>query len=269
MNHPITLRRQSHRALAVVATTVLAVGAVACAEDSTTTPTTDTTTNTTDTTTNTTTETAAATTTESTTPPSSEPPTTTATSDAQVADPDAAPDEAAALTDDDIAGMLWMREEEQLAHDVYVALGDVWGLRIFENIAASETTHIDAVAGLLDAYGIDDPPQGNEPGTFTDPTIQAMYDELVADGSVSLDAALAVGALIEELDISDLQARSAATDVAEITTVYAGLERGSRNHLRAFMSQLESRGVDYEPTQLDQTAFDAIVSSATERGPDA
>lgn len=173
-----------------------------------------------------------------------------------------------ALTDDEIAGLLWMREEEQLAHDVYVALSDFWDLRIFENIAASETAHIDAVSGLLDQFDIDDLAAGNEPGEFTDPTLQDLYDRLVADGSASLDAALNVGALIEELDISDLQIRSAATDVSEIIAAYATLERGSRNHLRAFTSQLESRGITYDPIQLDSATFDAIVSSETERGRD-
>ncbi len=174
---------------------------------------------------------------------------------------------ASALTDDEVAGLLWMREEEQLAHDVYVVLGDLWGLRIFENIAASETAHIDAVSGLLDRYDIADPATGAAPGTFTNPALQALYDQLIADGSRSLDAGLSVGALIEELDISDLQARSVATETPEITAVYADLLRGSRNHLRAFTSQLELRGTTYEPTQLDSATFDAIVSSETERGP--
>ena len=174
---------------------------------------------------------------------------------------------ASELNGDEVAGLLWMREEEQLAHDVYAVLGDLWGLRIFENIAASETTHIDAVSGLLDRYGIDDPADGAAPGTFTNPTLQGLYDDLIADGSRSLDAALGVGALIEELDISDLQDRSAATEIPDITTVYANLLRGSRNHLRAFTSQLELRGTTYEPTQLDSATFDAIVSSETERGP--
>jgi hypothetical protein len=173
-----------------------------------------------------------------------------------------------ALSDDEVAGLLWMREEEQLAHDVYVVLGELWGLRIFDNISSSERTHITAVSELLDRYGIDDPVDGTAPGTYTDPAIQDLYDQLVVDGSVSLEAALAVGALIEELDISDLQARVAGTEVDEILTVYATLERGSRNHLRAFTSQLESRGVPYEPTRLDPAVFDAIVSSEMERGRD-
>lgn len=170
------------------------------------------------------------------------------------------------LTDEEIAGLMWMREEEQLAHDVYVVLGELWNLRIFDNISSAETTHIEAVSGLLDVYGLDDPAAGNETGTFTDPALQRLYDQLVEDGSRSLEAALEVGALIEELDIVDLVARSAATDNPDISAVYANLERGSRNHLRAFVSQLDSRGVTYTPTQLDPATFDAIVSSDTERG---
>lgn len=270
----IATRRLSHRALAVAATTLLVVGATACADDTTATPTTPSTTETTSPTAPTSPP-AAPTTTETATPtaapiqPAAPTTTETETTDVSVDVLDASLVEVSVLTDDEVAGLLWMREEEQLAHDVYVVLGDLWGLRIFENIAASETTHIDAMTGLLDQYGIDDPAQGNELGTFTDPAMQALYDGLVADGSVSLDAALTVGALIEELDIADLQARSSATEIVEITTVYANLERGSRNHLRAFASQLDSRGVAYEPTQLDPTIFDAIVSSETERGRDA
>ena len=56
--------------------------------------------------------------------------------------------------------------------------------------------------------------------------------------------------------------------MSDLATVYANLERGSRNHLRAFISQLELRGVTYEPTQLDSATFDGIVSSETERGRD-
>ena len=175
-----------------------------------------------------------------------------------------ASDQLVDLTESDIAGLLWMREEEQLAHDVYTALGAEWSLRIFENIAASETTHIELVAALLDRSGIDDPMAGAPAGTFTIPEIQELYDELVADGRNSLIDALEVGALIEEIDIVDLRAQ--ATDIADIRATYDQLERGSRNHLRAFTSQLAARDVVYEPTRLDAAAFDAIVSGEMERG---
>jgi len=173
------------------------------------------------------------------------------------------------LSSDEVADLLWMREEEQLAHDVYSTLGELYGLRIFENISTSEQSHVDAVRRVLDTYGIDDPAEGNDPGTFTDPRIQELFDQLVADGSTSLVSALEVGALIEELDIADLRVRSSATDVGRLTSLYAQLENGSRNHLRAFTSQLEARDVDYVPTQLAVDDYEVIVSTPVERGRDA
>ncbi len=116
------------------------------------------------------------------------------------------------LTAEEIDGLRWMREEEKLAHDVYVALGETWGIRVFENIAAAETTHGEAIKTLLDRHGIADPAAGQPVGAFTDPELQALYGDLVARGRTSLVDALTVGALIEELDISDLRDR--ATDYA-------------------------------------------------------
>ena len=43
-----------------------------------------------------------------------------------------------ALTETDIAGLVFMREEEKLARDVYLTMSDRWGAPVFENIAASE-----------------------------------------------------------------------------------------------------------------------------------
>jgi hypothetical protein len=94
--------------------------------------------------------------------------------------------------------------------------------------------------------------------------MQELYDELLAQGMESKVAALTVGATIEELDIADLRARAETTDEVAIDEVYARLERASKNHLRAFVGQLELLGVDYEPTVLDD--FDEIVAAPIERG---
>ena len=173
------------------------------------------------------------------------------------------------LNEGEIADLLWMREEEQLAHDVYLAMHEQWGLRIFENIGASEATHIEAALGVMDAHRIDDPAAGNRTGTFTEPALQELYDELVDRGNASLVDALEVGAFVEELDIDDLRTRSAATETTALIDLYARLEKGSRNHLRAFTSQLDGRDGAYVPTVLDLDAFDEIVSSPMERGHDA
>jgi len=170
----------------------------------------------------------------------------------------------AALTAEQEAGLLQMREEEKLAHDVYVALYDEWQLRPFSNISAAEQTHSDAVKLLLDRYGLDDPAAGHAAGVFSDPDLQSLYDSLVEQGMESLVAALTVGATIEDLDIADLQ--SLATTAPDIQLVYDNLEKGSRNHLRAFTKQLTKNGATYTPVHITQAEYDAIIAGPMEQG---
>lgn len=138
------------------------------------------------------------------------------------------------LTDDEAAGLLFMREEEKVARDVYLTLYDEWGLRVFSNIASSEQQHMDAILTLINLYGLTDPVGSNDVGVFTNPDLQALYDDLLAQGLESPAAAIEVGILIEQTDIADLQARLATTDNSNIERVYGNLLRGSQNHLAAF-----------------------------------
>lgn len=171
------------------------------------------------------------------------------------------------LSDEEIEGILFMREEEKLAQDVYRALYDLWGQPVFQNIASSEQAHMDAIKTLIDRYDLDDPAAGNDVGEFTDTVLQELYDQLVVEGSESLASALRVGAAIEEIDILDLQERMAETDAADVQHVYENLMRGSRNHLRAFASTLERQaGETYEPEYLSQETYDEIISGAAETG---
>ena len=169
-----------------------------------------------------------------------------------------------ALSDAEIAGILFMREEEKLAHDVYVTLGALWGTPIFSNIARAETSHMDSVASLIDHYGLDDPVDDNPVGVFVDPSLQAMYDDLVASGSQSLTDALTVGALIEEVDIEDLIDSIDETEATDVALVWQRLLSGSQNHLKAFTSQLAAQGIDYEPTVLDAATYDRMLSEANQ-----
>jgi hypothetical protein len=94
-----------------------------------------------------------------------------------------------------------------------------------------------------------------------------LYEQLVVQGSESLAAALQVGAPIEDLDITDLAASLAQTDNPDIILVYENLMKGSRNHLRAFVSTLQRQtGTTYQPQYLDQTTYDAIINGTMESG---
>lgn len=170
------------------------------------------------------------------------------------------------LSKDEAADLIFMREEEKLARDVYLMLGDKWGMQIFSNIASSEETHTEAIHTLLERYDLEDPAKTAR-GEFTNPDLQKLYTELVTEGNKSLAAALTVGATIEDLDIRDIEAAIARTDNADIQTVYENLERGSRNHLRAFNRQLiATTGAAYEPQYMSEAEFNAIIESETERG---
>jgi hypothetical protein len=170
------------------------------------------------------------------------------------------------LSAEESAALLYMREEEKLAHDVYLTFYTQWGLPIFQNISQSEQTHSDAVKLLLDRYGLSDPASAT-PGVFTNPDLQALYNDLVARGSQSLAEALKSGAAIEEIDILDLQERLAQTDNADIQQVFDSLMNGSTNHLRSFVSTLNTQtGETYQPQYLSADAYQAIISTGTGRG---
>jgi hypothetical protein len=108
------------------------------------------------------------------------------------------------LSPEEIDGLIFMREEEKLARDVYNTLYTKWGIRVFNNIAQAEQRHTDAIKVLLDKYELDDPIKDDVPGSFVNDDLQNLYDTLIAKGDSSLVDALLVGALIEEVDILDI-----------------------------------------------------------------
>jgi hypothetical protein len=165
---------------------------------------------------------------------------------------------AVTLSAEESDALLWMREEEKLARDVYLKLYKRWKKPVFQRIAASEQRHFDALGAKIDLYGLTDPALPAR-GEFTNTELQALYDQLVASGNPSYVAALTVGATIEDMDILDLQQAIEGTDDAALRTTYQNLLEGSKNHLRAFVGQLRSVGADYEPQYIDALLFDAIV----------
>ncbi len=171
------------------------------------------------------------------------------------------------LSAEEAAAISLMREEEKLARDVYRHLARKWGLRIFSNIVSSEQTHMDAVLALIERYALVDPAAGQPDGGFNNTELQALYSELTTQGERSLVDALRVGATIEDLDIFDLQSqRNEVIDNADITVVWESLEKGSRNHLRSFIAQIDASGDTYAPAYISQATFDEIVYSPREQG---
>lgn len=159
--------------------------------------------------------------------------------------------------------ILYMREEEKLARDVYNLLYDKWGTNPFDNIRQSEQVHMDRMKTLITTYQLEDPVMKNldKQGVFTNVLLQQYFNELSTTGIRSLIDALKVGAKIEELDIADLEERIKQTQKQDIISSYNFLKMASENHLRAFVRRLKMQGVVYEPVILSKTEFKKTISS--------
>lgn len=168
--------------------------------------------------------------------------------------------ESTELTQSDKDALIFMREEEKLARDVYLTLAEEFNLNIFTNIAKSEQKHMDEIKTLLEKYNLPDPVENKEVGEFTNPELQSLYQKLVETGMQSEVQALMVGATIEDLDIFDLSNRLADTNNSDITPVFTNLRKGSYNHLRSFVKNLTNRNSSYTPVYISKSEFETILS---------
>jgi hypothetical protein len=204
----------------------------------------------------------------------------------------------ATLSDEELAYMRLMRVEEMLARNVYLVFAGEWNLQVFAAISESEQRHMDAMKGLFARYREDDPVTPamelavdlypEDPLAATGDTFGELHEYLVGLGTVNDEShtqvdPLSVGAFIEERDMLDIWNAVEATDNDDVVAVYQSLLCGSRNHLRAFVYQLEEiyGSEDYE-AQVDiddevevpaevvyqdywQAYIDAIIDSEVER----
>jgi hypothetical protein len=91
----------------------------------------------------------------------------------------------ATLTVDEATVLVFMREEEKLARDLYLSFDEQFGGTTFAQIASSEQRHMDAILRKLTRYQLPDPAAGNAIGEFSDDELQALYDDLLEEGTAS------------------------------------------------------------------------------------
>ena len=193
-----------------------------------------------------------------------------------------------ALDENEETHLIFMREEEKLARDVYITLGKEYGKNPdlaspFSEIVPSEQNHMDTMLAKLKQFSIDDPNTDDDVGEFTGDDYGSYftkkYDELVSEGSTDYLNALYVGALIEELDMHDIvkcpkeiidiqywieseeDCGMDYTDERRLVRSYDSLLKGSENHLRAFVGIIEQfiGYGNYEAQYLTQEEVDEIL----------
>lgn len=164
------------------------------------------------------------------------------------------------LSQTEINDLKFLREEEKLAHDVYLFSFEKYQINIFNSISQSEQTHTESVLALLNKYGIVDPASA-QIGIFNNQDLQALYTSLTAQASISLVEALKVGATVEDLDINDIDDFTVNTTKSDLLSVYNNLNCGSKNHIRSYSSQLAIYDVIYIPQFISIEEYNEILSS--------
>ncbi len=173
-------------------------------------------------------------------------------------------DDVSVISTEEIQSVLFMREEEKLARDIYLTLYEQWGNVVFSNIAKSEQSHTEAILELIEKYNLTDPAL-EEIGLFSNSELQALYYTLIARGMTSELEGLYTGALIEEVDMVDIKHALEEARLDDVISTYESLLCGSRNHLRSFVEQIENSGIVYQAQVLSQEEVDAIIDTPLER----
>ncbi len=131
--------------------------------------------------------------------------------------------------------LLYMIQEEKLAGDLYQNFYEQTGLTVFNRIAKAEDRHMSALVSHAQKIGIDvDALLSLPEGKFANTELQVIYDGLLATGSVSPEAALGVGKMVEQADIADLEDAMVSVVGTRLDKVYGGLLAGSQQHFDAF-----------------------------------
>lgn len=152
----------------------------------------------------------------------------------RITDPNEVVLQAMQLTDEQKETIHSVYEEEKVARDVYITLGDIYDEEnTFANIQWSEQTHMDAMRNLCVKYEIEIPDVDAQVDVFELDPMEKLYLDYVAQGGASLLAALEVGKAIEIMDIKDLSAALAGMP-KDVQRVLTNLINGSINHLEAF-----------------------------------
>jgi len=164
-------------------------------------------------------------------------------------------------TADEKASVLYAREQQKLARDLYQVLGAKWSAVILQSTAHAEQKHMDTVKSLIDGLKLTDPAQPAA-GQFTDPMFQKLYGQLLDRGSVSLVEALRAAAYMEEMEIRDTRGFVEDANRLDIIRGLGSITTGEPTHLRVFVAELKKQGVDYQPQLLSQSDYDRIMKPA-------
>lgn len=160
--------------------------------------------------------------------------------------------------------LLQLLGQEKLFKEVYTKFQTQWPTE-FKNAPVDEERHANGMKALLTKYQLTDPNADQLAGMFAETKLTKLYNDFVAQGQTSQNAALTAAVALEEMNLAALNQALATTDNLDLQFVYKQLTKGARNHLRGLMSLLKPASVQYQPTYLSATEFENIIKSPKEK----
>ena len=181
---------------------------------------------------------------------------------------DSVTNEPTTLTELQKYSLAFMWHEEKLAHDIYLAFDAINPSTTLKNIATkAEVEHMAIMENLVIQYDInitnlnnfkvnysEDELRSIPAGTFVVPAIQELYDNLYAEGNISLVASYQTACKVEVIDINDLNDEIiTAADNQGLIDAFILLRAGSYKHYWAFDGALKGVGVTDGCCSLGET----------------
>lgn len=171
------------------------------------------------------------------------------------------------ISDQEAKGIRFVREEEKVAVDFYTAMNALFSSADLKKVAQSEQTHFIASGFSIDKYNLTDPTEGMTAGMFASQSLQAHYNQSIAEGSPSLMAAYITGAKLQESNLITIQNQlDRVANNRDLRNIYDALHIATRNHLRIMIKGVNANGGSYSPLFIDAEVFQDIVGSGFELG---
>ncbi len=141
-------------------------------------------------------------------------------------------DRTSVLTEEQKDMLFFIYQEEKMARDVYVRLGQMYTNEpTFGSMQITEQSHLDCARRVCDIYGVDTSSVDESVvGAFESPLLKMLYDTYVEKGRSSLRDALEMAEFIGASDLDMIEHASIGMP-SDVVSVYEKLKKGTLIHL--------------------------------------
>lgn len=159
--------------------------------------------------------------------------------------------------------ILYLVEQEKLAHDFYRSLDTMWVTDIFNRVANEEYVHVGKLSAVAAELMISVPNHFNEypMGQFIDSKLRHLYTELMIAANFSLEDAYRTCANLEERKMVDLKMALKEPNFELENLTYKALLIGSEDNFKAFIRALNEMNSGYTPILMSPSEFEALTKN--------